>query len=97
MEVEWVCAMRRLPARNDQSHARGPVPSRSSRVAGYVTPDVKDVAYDVLRRPGTFIVSYEAEAKNITSENVIRASWKVCLSPNRAAAHRAQRYDFRTN
>ena len=37
---------------------------------GYVTPqDVKDVAYDVLRH--RIIVSYEAEAENITSENVI--------------------------
>jgi MoxR-like ATPase len=37
---------------------------------GYVTPqDVKDVAYDVLRH--RIIVSYEAEAENITSENII--------------------------
>lgn len=37
---------------------------------GYVTPqDVKDVAYDVLRHRIT--VSYEAEAENITSENII--------------------------
>ena len=37
---------------------------------GFVTPqDVKDVAYDVLRH--RIIVSYEAEAENITSENII--------------------------
>jgi MoxR-like ATPase len=37
---------------------------------GYVTPqDVKDVAYDVLRH--RIIVSYEAEAENVTSENII--------------------------
>ena len=37
---------------------------------GYVTPqDVKDVAYDVLRH--RIMVSYEAEAENITSENII--------------------------
>jgi MoxR-like ATPase len=37
---------------------------------GYVTPqDVKDVAYDVLRH--RIIVSYEAEAENITSENIV--------------------------
>jgi MoxR-like ATPase len=37
---------------------------------GYVTPqDVKDLAYDVLRH--RIIVSYEAEAENITSENII--------------------------
>jgi len=37
---------------------------------GYVTPqDVKDVAYDALRH--RIIVSYEAEAENITSENII--------------------------
>jgi MoxR-like ATPase len=37
---------------------------------GYVTPqDVKDVAYDVLRH--RIIVTYEAEAENITSENII--------------------------
>ena len=37
---------------------------------GYVTPqDVKDVAYDVLRH--RIIVSYEAEAENITAENII--------------------------
>jgi MoxR-like ATPase len=37
---------------------------------GYVTPqDVKEVAYDALRH--RIIVSYEAEAENITSENII--------------------------
>jgi MoxR-like ATPase len=37
---------------------------------GYVTPqDVKDLAYDVLRH--RVAVSYEAEAENITSENII--------------------------
>jgi MoxR-like ATPase len=37
---------------------------------GYVTPqDVKDVAYDALRH--RIIVTYEAEAENITSENII--------------------------
>jgi MoxR-like ATPase len=37
---------------------------------GYVTPqDVKDLAYDVLRH--RIAVSYEAEAENITSENLI--------------------------
>jgi MoxR-like ATPase len=37
---------------------------------GYVTPqDVKDVVFDVLRH--RIIVSYEAEAENITSENII--------------------------
>lgn len=37
---------------------------------GYVTPqDVKELAYDVLRH--RIAVSYEAEAENITSENVI--------------------------
>jgi len=38
---------------------------------GYVTPqDVKDVAFDVLRHRVT--VSYEAEAENITSEQIIQ-------------------------
>ena len=37
---------------------------------GFVTPqDVKDVVFDVLRH--RIIVSYEAEAENITSENII--------------------------
>jgi MoxR-like ATPase len=37
---------------------------------GYVTPqDVKDLAYDVLRH--RIAVSYEAEAENIASENII--------------------------
>ncbi len=37
---------------------------------GYVTPqDVKDLAYDVLRH--RVAVSYEAEAENITSENIV--------------------------
>ncbi len=37
---------------------------------GYITPqDVKDVAYDVLRH--RIAVSYEAEAENIASENII--------------------------
>ena len=37
---------------------------------GYVTPqDIKDLAYDVLRH--RIAVSYEAEAENITSENII--------------------------
>jgi MoxR-like ATPase len=37
---------------------------------GYVTPqDVKDLAYDVLRH--RIAVSYEAEAENISSENIV--------------------------
>jgi MoxR-like ATPase len=37
---------------------------------GYVTPqDVKDLAYDVLRH--RIAVSYEAEAENVTSENIV--------------------------
>ncbi|WP_294397184.1 MoxR family ATPase [Prosthecobacter sp.] len=37
---------------------------------GYVTPqDVRDLAYDVLRH--RIAVSYEAEAENITSENIV--------------------------
>ena len=37
---------------------------------GYVTPqDVKDLSYDVLRH--RIAVSYEAEAENITSENIV--------------------------
>jgi MoxR-like ATPase len=37
---------------------------------GYVTPqDVKDLSYDVLRH--RVAVSYEAEAENITSENIV--------------------------
>jgi MoxR-like ATPase len=37
---------------------------------GYVTPqDVKDLAYDVLRH--RIAVSYEAEAENINSENIV--------------------------
>jgi MoxR-like ATPase len=37
---------------------------------GYVTPqDVKDLAHDVLRH--RIAVSYEAEAENITSENIV--------------------------
>ena len=37
---------------------------------GYVTPqDVKDLAYDVLRH--RIAVSYEAEAENVASENII--------------------------
>ena len=60
------------------AHPRGQrLVSHSERVAiaflqgrGYVTPqDVKEVAYDVLRH--RIIVSYEAEAENITSENII--------------------------
>jgi MoxR-like ATPase len=40
------------------------------RGRGYVTPqDVKDVAYDVLRH--RISVTYEAEAENIASENII--------------------------
>ena len=51
---------------------------------GYVTPqDVKDVAYDVLRH--RIIVSYEAEAENITSENIIAGILEGCRFPNRAA------------
>jgi len=39
---------------------------------GYVTPqDVKDLAYDVLRH--RIAVSYEAEAENIASENIVAA------------------------
>ena len=38
---------------------------------GYVTPqDVKDVAYDVLRH--RIILTYEAEAEQMTSEDVIK-------------------------
>jgi MoxR-like ATPase len=38
---------------------------------GYVTPqDVKDIAYDVLRH--RVILSYEAEAEQKTSEDLIR-------------------------
>ena len=38
---------------------------------GYVTPqDVKDIAYDVLRH--RVILSYEAEAEQVTSENLIK-------------------------
>ena len=38
---------------------------------GYVTPqDVKDLAPDVLRH--RLMVSYEAEAENITAENIIQ-------------------------
>ena len=38
---------------------------------GYVTPqDVKDVAYDVLRH--RVLLTYEAEAERVTSEDVIR-------------------------
>jgi MoxR-like ATPase len=37
---------------------------------GYVTPqDVKDLAYDVLRH--RIAVTYEAEAENVTSENIV--------------------------
>ena len=37
---------------------------------GYITPqDVKDVAYDALRH--RIIVSYEAEAENITQEEIV--------------------------
>jgi MoxR-like ATPase len=37
---------------------------------GYVTPqDVKDLAYDALRH--RIAVSYEAEAENVASENII--------------------------
>ena len=39
---------------------------------GYVVPqDVKDVALDVLRH--RIIVSYEAEAENISSENIVES------------------------
>ena len=38
---------------------------------GYVTPqDVKDIAYDVLRH--RVILTYEAEAEQMTSEDVIK-------------------------
>ena len=38
---------------------------------GYVTPqDVKDIAYDVLRH--RVILTYEAEAEQVTSEDVIK-------------------------
>jgi MoxR-like ATPase len=47
---------------------------------GYVTPqDVKDVAYDVLRH--RIIVSYEAEAENITSSNIIAGILEVLPVP----------------
>jgi len=38
---------------------------------GYVTPqDVKDIAYDVLRH--RVLLTYEAEAEQLTSEDVIK-------------------------
>ena len=38
---------------------------------GYVTPeDIKQIAYDVLRH--RILVSYEAEAEDITSEEILR-------------------------
>ena len=38
---------------------------------GYVTPeDVKSVAYDILRH--RILLTYEADAENITSENIVR-------------------------
>jgi MoxR-like ATPase len=38
---------------------------------GYVTPeDVKSVAYDILRH--RILLTYEADAENITSEHVVR-------------------------
>ena len=47
-----------------------PAPRHSSNGRGYVTPqDVKDLALDVLRH--RVIVSYEAEAENITAEDII--------------------------
>ena len=39
---------------------------------GYVVPqDIKDIAPDVLRH--RIIVSYEAEAENISSENIVES------------------------
>lgn len=41
-----------------------------TRQRGYVTPqDIKDLAHDILRH--RILLSYEAEAANITSDNVI--------------------------
>ena len=48
-----------------------PAPTRSSSAAAYVTPqDVKDVALDILRH--RVILTYEAEAEETTSDDVVR-------------------------
>ena len=47
---------------------------------GYVTPqDVKDIALDVLRHRVT--VSYEAEAENITSEDIVAENFDTLPVP----------------
>jgi MoxR-like ATPase len=47
---------------------------------GYVTPeDVKSIGADVLRH--RIIVSYEAEAENITSENIIQTLFETIEVP----------------
>ena len=46
----------------------------------FVTPqDIKDVGFDVLRH--RVIVSYEAEAENITSDDVIRKIFETVPVP----------------
>jgi MoxR-like ATPase len=62
--------VRRLAARHDVPGDRGPRP-RVLRHRAYVTPDdVKAIALDVLRH--RVVITYEAEAEEITSEDVIR-------------------------
>ena len=46
----------------------------------FVTPqDIKDIGFDVLRH--RVIVSYEAEAENITSDDVIRKIFETVPVP----------------
>jgi MoxR-like ATPase len=50
------------------------------RGRGYVTPeDVKSIGVDILRH--RIIVSYEAEAENVTSEDIIRSLFEAVEVP----------------
>ena len=80
-------SIRRVAASHDQPH-----PGRRGlglpQGRGYVTPqDMKDLASDVLRH--RVIVSYEAEAENITSEDIIRRFSKRCPCREREANEKA--------
>ena len=61
--------LRRLAPRDPRASRRGPRP-RLPRGRGYVVPeDVKEIAKDVLRH--RVLLTYEAEAENVTSDTVV--------------------------
>ena len=62
--------IRRLAARHDRPSPSAPAPSLGSRAADYATPDdVKAMALDALRH--RIVLSYEAEADEVTADDVI--------------------------